>query len=186
MSGELSAYEQAMLDGVERDYQGLLEAGDEFVDSYLSYFQYAFDHCGEPVREPAVRLLREAAGRRAGEQARQQILAMAAHLETAPAPVRRPPPQPTAAPVPQPAPTGLTFSAMRAGERYRVARTFTDFDGQVLEQGRVLTFSSYTFFPYDGGYTAYFDEGVVRLAEISTGNREVLKALDSYLERLAD
>lgn len=175
-----------MLDGVERDFQGLLEAGDEFVEIYLSYFQYAFDHCGEPVREPAVRMLREAAGRRANEQARQRILDTAAHLETAPAPARRPPPRPSAAPEPPPEKPPLTFSAMRAGERYRVARTFTDFDGQVLEQGRVLTFQSYSFFPYDGGYTACFDESVVRLAEISVNNCEVLRALDSYLERLED
>lgn len=186
MNGELSVYEQAMLEGVERDYQGLLEAGDEFVETYLSYFKYAFDYCGEPVREPAVRMLREAAGRRTNDQARQQILAMAAHLETAPAPARRPPPQPSAAPAPPPEKRRLSFYDMRAGERYRVARTFTDFDGQVLEQGRVLTFRSYDYFPYDGGYTVFFEECVVRLAEISTANLEVLRALDSYLERLPD
>ncbi len=179
---ELPAFEQAMLDGLMRDHQGLLEAADEFVEIYLGYFEYAFKQCPHVIREPAVRLLREEAGRRASEETRNKILAMADCIESAEIETKKPPPPPAAPPPSRPS---LHFSRMKPGEQYRVLQSFTDFDGQLIEAGRTLTFNEYNYFPYDGGYTVFFEETIVRLAEISTENREVLKALDSYLRRTA-
>lgn len=184
MSG-LSVFEQAMLDGLMRDHQGLIEAGDQFVDIYLSYFEYAFKQCPHVIREPAVRLLREEAGRRASEETRKTILAMADWIESAEIETKKPPPAPPIPPPPPPPRPALHFSSMKPGEQYLVLQTFTDFDGQLIEAGRTLTFKEYNFFPYDGGYTVFFEETIVRLAEISTANDEVLNALDSYLRRTA-
>lgn len=175
-------YRQAIIESLERDYRNMITAGDSEMDSYVSYFWHAFDHCGEFAREPALRMLREAAALRADERARGVIHAMIDQLEKAPVKVEPEPPPP-------PPPTRdepLWFSRMKPGERFRVLRSFTDFDGQSIEQGRVLTFRSYNYFHYDGGYTLYFEEGVIRLAGIDTANRELLENLEAYLERAAE
>lgn len=71
---------------------------------------------------------------------------------------------------------------MKPGGRYRVRRPFTDFDGQQVEGGRTLTFRSYRYFPYDGGYTLEFEEGVIRLAQIAPDNAAVLESFPLYFE----
>ena len=55
------------------------------------------------------------------------------------------------------------------GSKVRVIKSFEDFDGQKIEVGSEWQFNEYTYFPYDGGYTFYFEEGVMRMAEISAG-----------------
>ncbi len=55
------------------------------------------------------------------------------------------------------------------GQRIKVIKSFLDFDGQKIEVNSVWTYSEYSYFPYDGGYTFYFEEGVMRMAEISVG-----------------
>lgn len=54
-------------------------------------------------------------------------------------------------------------------KKIKVIKSFKDFDGQAIEIGSEWTFVRYTYFPYDGGYTFYFREGVMRMAEISSG-----------------
>jgi hypothetical protein len=53
--------------------------------------------------------------------------------------------------------------------KVRIIKSFEDFDGQKIDVGSEWTFKEYTYFPYDGGYTIYFEEGVMRMAEISAG-----------------
>lgn len=102
------------------------------------------------------------------------------HLLGPESPLAAFPPPPRPAPRPQ---DRLHFADMKPGERYRVKQTFTDFDGQVLEAGTLLTFRSYTLFHYDGGYTVYFDEAVIRLAEVDYATAPILKHLREFLER---
>ncbi|MBL7876222.1 MAG: DUF3601 domain-containing protein [Cyclobacteriaceae bacterium] len=69
-----------------------------------------------------------------------------------------------------------------AGQKIRVITEFLDFDNYKIEAGRILTFTSYTYFPYDGGYTFQFEEDTIRLAEIDAANDEVLTNFSKYFE----
>jgi hypothetical protein len=55
------------------------------------------------------------------------------------------------------------------GQMIRVIKSFNDFDGNKIEVNSVWTFREYSYFPYDGGYTYHFEEGIIRMAEISNG-----------------
>lgn len=68
------------------------------------------------------------------------------------------------------------------GQKVTVIKNFLDFDNQVVEKGTTLTFSNYSYFPYDGGYTFDFEEGGFRLAEIDGGNRTVLDNFNEFFE----
>ncbi|HBY58943.1 MAG TPA: hypothetical protein DEH78_03930 [Solibacterales bacterium] len=179
MAEPLSGPAQAILDNLRRDYENMLQAPDDMLDSYVSYFWSAFQYGGEELRGPACQMLRAAAAERPLEAARRTILEMAGRIESAPRKERPVPPAPVA-------PQRLAFGTMRPGERFRIVRAFTDFDGDRFEAGRILTFRSYNYFPYDGGYTVAFDEGVLRLAEIDEANARVLAALDAHFERIDD
>jgi len=63
----------------------------------------------------------------------------------------------------------MRLNELTPGSKLRVIKSFADFDRQKIEVGSVWTFKEYTYFPYDGGYTFYFEEGVIRMAEISSG-----------------
>lgn len=73
---------------------------------------------------------------------------------------------------------------LMAGDRLRVIHPFKDFDGNSIGEGTVWTFISYSYFPYDEGYTFTFHEGVIRLAGIDDGNVEVLENASRYFELL--
>lgn len=179
MSGG-SLYEQAILESLERDFHNMIAAGDSEMDCYVSYFWHAFEQCGEFTREPALGMLREAAARRADERARGIIHAMINQLEKAPVKAKPEPPPP---PVQE---QRLRFGTMKPGERFRVVKDFTDFDGKAFAKGRMLTFRAYHYFHYDGGYTIYFEEDIIRLAEIDRANLEILSNLETYLERAVE
>jgi len=66
------------------------------------------------------------------------------------------------------------LSDLAPGDRIKTVKVFKDFDGQLIPVGSVWTFESYSYFVYDGGYTFTFEEGVMRMAEISNGE-------DSYV-----
>ncbi len=78
-----------------------------------------------------------------------------------------------ARPVPIAAPE-LPVWNFTAGLVVRIARTFSDFDGQEIRAGEVLHFLARTYFPYDGGHTLYFAEKVIRLADIADENVPVI------------
>jgi Domain of unknown function (DUF3601) len=63
----------------------------------------------------------------------------------------------------------MRLDELTQGSKIKVIKSFEDFDGQKIEIGSEWTFKKYTYFPYDGGYTFYFIEGVMRMAEISSG-----------------
>lgn len=56
-----------------------------------------------------------------------------------------------------------SYEHLVPGHRYRVARTFTDFDGTVWTEGLRFVFRAYNYFPYDEGLTLYHDQGTIRL-----------------------
>ncbi|MBL7871212.1 MAG: DUF3601 domain-containing protein [Cyclobacteriaceae bacterium] len=56
---------------------------------------------------------------------------------------------------------------LKPGDKIKVIKEFNDFDNQLIPVGSEWTFEKYTYFPYDGGYTFYFKEGIMRMAEIS-------------------
>ena len=60
------------------------------------------------------------------------------------------------------------LSDLVQGDKIRVIKDFNDFDNQAIPIGSEWTFKKYTYFPYDGGYTFYFEEGAIRMAEISS------------------
>lgn len=67
-----------------------------------------------------------------------------------------------------------------AGDRIKVIKEFSDFDSRKIPLGSVWTFTRYTYFPYDGGYTFYFEEGVMRVAEISEKDYYVFSHAGEY------
>jgi hypothetical protein len=71
---------------------------------------------------------------------------------------------------------------LKAGEQIRVTQEFLDFDGDKIEVGSLWTFKEYKYFAYDGGYTFYFEEGGIRLAELEESNREVLCSFSSFFD----
>lgn len=73
-----------------------------------------------------------------------------------------------------------------AGERIKVIKEFSDFDNQSIPIGSEWTFKNYTYFPYDGGYTFYFEEGVMRMAEISAADYYVFSHAGEYFVLLKD
>ncbi len=73
-----------------------------------------------------------------------------------------------------------------AGDRIKVIKEFSDFDNQLIPVGSEWTFKNYTYFPYDGGYTFYFEEGVMRMAEISEPDYYVFSHAGEYFVLLKD
>ncbi len=72
------------------------------------------------------------------------------------------------------------------GDRIRVIKDFKDFDGEAIPSGSEWTFKEYTYFPYDGGYTFYFEEGTMRMAEISPEDSYVLSHASEYFILITD
>ncbi len=68
------------------------------------------------------------------------------------------------------------------GQKVRVIKSFQDFDGEKIGEGSEWTFDNYTYFPYDGGYTFYFNEGVMRMAEISPEDYYVFEHTSEFFE----
>lgn len=165
-----------LLDNLRKEFEQLLRAPDEDVPRYTAKFLEAFELGRSMVRYPAIQMLEASAKLRGNAEARRLILEAAEQIRQTPFPeMQGPPPAP-----PPPEGDPQSPGAMRPGQRYRVLQTFTDFDSQVVEAGRELTFSSYNYFPYDGGYTLYFDEGVIRLAQIDSENMVVLRDFPLY------
>ncbi|HNP08735.1 MAG TPA: DUF3601 domain-containing protein [Cyclobacteriaceae bacterium] len=77
-----------------------------------------------------------------------------------------------------------SLTELTAGQSIQVVTTFTDFDGQEIKAGTRLTFLSYSYFPYDEGYTFKFNEGDIRLAGIDRKNEEVLNQFGRYFKIL--
>ena len=165
-----------LLDNLRKEFEQLLRAPDEEVPRFVAKFVETFEQGGSMVRFPAIKMLEASAKLRKSEEGRRLILAAAEQIRQTPFPeMQGPPPAP-----PPPAGDPQSPGAMKPGQRYRVLQTFTDFDSQVVEAGRELTFSSYNYFPYDGGYTLYFGEGVIRLAQIDSENMVVLRDFPLY------
>jgi hypothetical protein len=67
------------------------------------------------------------------------------------------------------------------GRRYRVAKTFRDFDGGTWVEGTVFVYEGYHFFPYDDGLTLFTDRGNIRLSGLFPENQQVRDAIEEYL-----
>lgn len=74
----------------------------------------------------------------------------------------------------------MELTDLKAGQRIKVIQEFADFDGDVIPLNSQWTFKQYHYFPYDGGYTFDFNEGIIRLAEIDDANRQVLSQFNTY------
>lgn len=72
------------------------------------------------------------------------------------------------------------------GEKIKVLMEFKDFDNQLIPVGSEWTFEKYDYFPYDGGYTLYFEEGVMRMAEISETDYYVFTHANEYFMLLVE
>lgn len=72
---------------------------------------------------------------------------------------------------------------LKPGEKIRVKTTFTDFDGDEVAAGTVLTFRERSYFPYDGGHTWMFEERTIRLAEIAGQDAIIGNSGGVYFER---
>ena len=69
---------------------------------------------------------------------------------------------------------------LRAGRRYAVIQSFTDYHGGRFEAGELLTFKSHNFVPYHGGHVLEFDERTVYLQEEE--NADILGRIWAYIE----
>lgn len=74
----------------------------------------------------------------------------------------------------------MSLEELSKGQKIKVIKSFVDFDGQKMEEGSEWTFDRFSYFPYDGGYTFYFDEGVMRMAEISPEDYYVFEHVSEF------
>lgn len=72
------------------------------------------------------------------------------------------------------------LNKLMKGDRIEVIKEFKDFDNQVIPMGSTWVFKEYTYFPYDGGYTFIFEEGIMRMAEISDADYFVFCHANEY------
>jgi hypothetical protein len=170
---DLTAYERAMREAIERDIPTILALDRDVVDSPLSSVEYAVMKTGDATRDFALTLLASAADSHRDPLARARIVESMERIRLIPNPEPPPPPPP---PVKA---TRLRINTMEPGVRYRVVQSFETFDGDTIDEGLVLTFQGYSYFPYDGGYTIQFVERGFRLAEISAANDRVLTNEDN-------
>ncbi|MEP7362112.1 MAG: hypothetical protein ABI972_02570 [Acidobacteriota bacterium] len=150
MSG-LTDLERQLLTRMEAIAGQLPSLPDTALDEPLREFFGLLQQVGDFARVPSARLLEQAAQRSDYPTTQVRLYHASARLEI-------PPPTPAVRPEPW---------EFAPGMRVRVKREFTDFDGQVIPAGSVLTFRSGSYFPYDGGHTWQFDGRTVRLAEIA-------------------
>lgn len=78
------------------------------------------------------------------------------------------------------------LSDLVCGDRIKVIKEFKDFDNQEIPVDSEWTFQEYTYFPYDGGYTFYFQEGTMRMAEISEEDYYVFSHANEYFVLITD
>lgn len=74
----------------------------------------------------------------------------------------------------------INLSELVQGDKIKVIKEFTDFDGQIIRKGSEWTFSEYSYFVYDGGNTFSFEEGEMRMAEISPDDYYVLSHANEF------
>lgn len=79
----------------------------------------------------------------------------------------------------------LSLARLRPGDRLRVIRGFTDFDGVEWAEGQTLELVDSGYVPYDGGYTFTFREGTLRLAHLDAANDRVLRRPEDFFARVA-
>ncbi|MBL7857992.1 MAG: DUF3601 domain-containing protein [Cyclobacteriaceae bacterium] len=72
------------------------------------------------------------------------------------------------------------LNQLTKGQQVKVIKTFLDFDKTQIETGTILTFVNYTYFPYDGGFTFTFEEGIIRLAEIDANSEHVMNNFHEF------
>lgn len=77
------------------------------------------------------------------------------------------------------------LSDLAEGDKIKVIKEFKDFDSESIHVDSEWTFKEYTYFPYDGGYTFYFEEGVIRMAEISPDDYYVFSHANEYFTLIA-
>jgi hypothetical protein len=74
----------------------------------------------------------------------------------------------------------MYLTHLTKGQRIRVVQRFETFDKDWIEAGLIYTFTGYSFFPYDDGYTFMFEEGAFRLSGNFPENLDVLGNFDTY------
>ena len=82
------------------------------------------------------------------------------------------------------------FKHLKIGERYRVIRAFTDFDGGNHPVGEEWTFEGHSFLPYDDGLSLFVSPGEgamrhIRMRWTDDDQGPVVDALESYLRSAA-
>jgi len=77
---------------------------------------------------------------------------------------------------------------LQAGERYRVRRAFTDFDGDAHPRGEEWTFLGSSFLPHEDGLSLFVSldgarEWQIRMQWRPETQGKILDALATYVER---
>ena len=159
---------------------------EDTVESQLVTFDMFINLIGDGSREPAAKVLREAAARCTSDFHRERIL-RAADEVAAGRPCGFTPEGLTAAQAakastvdidPEFALTPLphvTVWDLFPGIVIRVAQDFADFDRNQVHAGELLHLVEKSYFAYDGGHTLTFTEGVIRLAEIDHVTEPVIQ-----------
>ena len=81
---------------------------------------------------------------------------------------------------------GREHQFLRAAKRYRVIKSFRDYDGDMHQIGEEWTFLGYSFLPYDDGMSWFVSlddvqEWHIRLQWRPEAQGEVLDDLSSYI-----
>lgn len=81
---------------------------------------------------------------------------------------------------------GKKYLFLNAGERYRVVRTFVDYDGYVHSVGEEWTFLGFAFLPVDDGLSWFvsldgIDEWHIRMQCTAEEQGEVVENLSLYI-----
>ncbi len=85
---------------------------------------------------------------------------------------------------------GKKHDFLRAGQRYRVLESFTDFDGDAHLPGEEWDFLGYSYLPYDDGVSFFISlDGIrewhIRLQWRAEAQGKILDHLASYLQPVA-
>lgn len=164
----------------------LPDVPEDTVESQLVTFDMFINLVGDYCREPAAKLLREAAARCPGDFHRERIV-RAAEEVAAGRPCAFTTEGLTAAEAAKASTVSIdaesAYSPLRhvtvwdlfPGIVIRVMQDFEDFDRERIDAGELLHLVEKSYFAYDGGHTLTFAEKVIRLAEIDPATEPVIQ-----------
>lgn len=84
---------------------------------------------------------------------------------------------------------GKEYAGLMAGRRYRVLKSFADYDGDAHSVGEEWVFLGYSFFPHEDGLSLFIsldgeNEWMIRMQSRADQQGEVVNRLETYVTEL--